>query len=136
MSERAAWHTYAMEARFGKALRLVRNALRAGDLEIVGEVDLPARRPGESRAGPARCRVLLVDCPLLVFEGLALDRAAGVYFPLHVMLAWEGARTHVTTVKPSAVLDARLPPGAAEPVERLEARVIRALERLAAGERS
>ena len=131
----AAGHIYAIEERFDKALKLVRGALTEGDLEIVGEIDMPATWPGESRKNPARCRVLLVDCPLLVFEGLALDRAAGVYFPLHVLLASDGVRTHVSTVKPSGVFDARLPAGAAEPLQRLEARVARALESLVAGER-
>jgi hypothetical protein len=135
MSAAAAGHTYAIEERFDKALKLVRGALKAYDLEIVGEMDMPASWLGESRKRPARCRVLLVDCPLLVFEGLALDRAAGVYFPLHVLLASDGVRTRVSTVKPSGVFDARLPAGAAEPVERLEARIARALEPLAEGER-
>jgi hypothetical protein len=131
MSTVAAGHTYAIEERFDKALKLTRAALRAGDLEIVGEMDMPANWPGESPRRPARCRVLLVDCPLLVFEGLALDRAAGVYFPLHVLLASDGVRTQVSTVTASGVFDARLPAGAAEPIDRLEALVARALESLA-----
>jgi uncharacterized protein (DUF302 family) len=131
----AAGHTVVIEEAFDKALKLVREALTQGDLEIAGEMDMPTTRPGESRKRPARCRVLLVDCPLLVFEGLALDRAAGVYFPLHVLLSSDGVRTRVTTVKPSGVFDARLPAGAAEPLERLEAQVARALESLVAGER-
>src|ERR1035437_8249981 len=135
MNALAAGHTYAIEARFDKALKLVRAALKVGDLEIGGEIAMPAGWPGESRKRPARCRVLLVDCPLLVFEGLALDRAAGVYFPLHVLLASDGVRTNVSTVKPSGVVDARLPAGAAEPLDRLEARVARAFEYLVAGER-
>jgi hypothetical protein len=135
MSALAAGHTYALKERFDKALKLVRGALTVGDLEIVGEIDMPAGWPGESRKKPARCRVLLVDCPLLVFEGLALDRAAGVYFPLHVVLASDGLRTHVATVRPSGVFAARLPAGAAEPFERLEARVARALDTLVAGEK-
>jgi hypothetical protein len=133
MNAVAAGHTYAIEERFDKALKLVRAALTAGDLEIVGEMDMPANWPGESRQRPARCRVLLVDCPLLVFEGLALDRAAGVYFPLHVLLASDGVRTHVSTVKPSGVFAARLPAGAAEPIDRLEARVARQIESLVGG---
>ena len=133
MNAVAAGHTYAIEERFDKALKLVRAALKARGLEIAGEMDMPASWPGESRGRPARCRVLLVDCPLLVFEGLALDRAAGVYFPLHVLLASDGGRTHVSTVRPSGVFDARLPAGAAGPLERLEARVARALESVAAG---
>lgn len=135
MNAAAAGHTYTIEARFDKALKLVRGALTAGGLEIAAEMEMPANWPGESHRRPARCRVLLVDCPLLVFEGLALDRAAGVYFPLHVQLASDGPRTHVSTVKASGVFDARLPAGAAEPVDRLEARVARALESLVGGER-
>jgi hypothetical protein len=135
MTAVAAGHTFAIEERFDKALKLVREALTGDDLEIVGEMAMPANWPGESRKRPARCRVLLVECPLLVFEGLALDRAAGVYFPLHVLLASDGVRTRVSTVKPSGVFDSRLPAGAAEPVDRLEARVARALESLAGVER-
>jgi len=59
--------------------------------------------------------------------------AAGVYFPLHVLLASDGVRTHVSTVKPSGVFDARLPAGAAEPIDRLEARVAREIESLVGG---
>ena len=135
MNAVAAGHTYAIEERFDKAVKLVRAALTAGDLEIVGEMDMPANWAGESRRRPPRCRVLLVDCPLLLFEGLALDRAAGVYFPLHVLLASDGARTHVSTVKPSGVFDARLPAGAAGPIDRLEALAAQALESVAGVER-
>jgi hypothetical protein len=53
-----------------------------------------------------------------------------------VLLASDGVRTRVSTVKPSGVFDARLPAGAAEPVDRLEARIARALEPLAEGERA
>ena len=73
MNAPPADHTFAIEARFDQALKLVRVALTAADLEIAGE-------DRELRGKPSRCRLLLVDCPLLVFEGLALDRAAGVYF--------------------------------------------------------
>ena len=77
MNAVAAGHTYAIEERFDKALKLVRAALTAGDLEIVGEMDMPANWPGESRKRPPRCRVLLVDCPLLLFEGLAWTEPPG-----------------------------------------------------------
>jgi hypothetical protein len=119
MGAAGAGHRYAIEERFEKALKLVRAVLTTDDLEIVGELDMP---PG--------CRVLLVDCPLLLFEGLALDRAAGVYFPLHVVVASDGARTYAATVKPGEVFEARLPAGAAEPFKRLEGRVALALASL------
>ena len=113
--------TYAMELPFDKALKRVRAALMAGGLEIADEMDLAAH---------GRCRLLLVDSPLLVFEGLALDRAAGVYFPLHVVVAAQGGRTEVSSSRTSAV-HARLPAGAAEPIDRLEALVAQALGTLA-----
>ena len=68
-------------------------------------------------------RILLVDCPLLAFEALALDRAAGVFVPLHVLVSAIGDRTRVSAVNPSALFGARLPIGAAEPVDRMVARV-------------
>ena len=108
--------TFAIEHGFGKALKRVRAALRKGELEIAGEMEL---------AAAPRCRVLLVDCPVLVFEGLALDRAAGVYFPVQVVLTAQGARTEVSTMKRSG--EARMPVGAAGAIERLEQRVAQAL---------
>ena len=50
------------------------------------------------------------------------------------MNAVAAAHTYAT-VKASGVFDARLPAGAAEPVDRLEARVARALESLVGRER-
>jgi len=111
-----------IDAPFERALKRVRAALQSEDLEIAGEMDLAADR---------RSRVLLVDCPLLVFEGLALDRAAGVYFPLHVLLVADGPRTQVSTVRPADAWGARMPVGAAGPIDELEARISRALTRLA-----
>lgn len=122
MNAPSARHTFAIEARFDRALKLVRASLTAADLEIAGEIEL--------RGKPSRCLLLLVDCPLLVFEGLALDRAAGVYFPLHVVLSCDGRRTWVATSMPFHHLDARPPAGAAGPVERLAARVRQALRAL------
>jgi uncharacterized protein (DUF302 family) len=113
--------TYAMELPFDKALKRVRAALLASGLEIADEMNL---------APHGRCRLLLVDSPLLVFEGLALDRAAGVYFPLHVVVAAQGGRTEVSSSRTSAA-NARLPVGAAEPIDRLEALVAKALGTLA-----
>ena len=129
MNEVAAEQTYMLAERFDKALKTIRGAVAGMDLEVAGEIDvadLLLHHPGTA----ARSRILLVDCPLLIFEALALDRAAAVFFPLHVILASDGARTHVATVKPPGVFDARLPAGAAEPFERLEARVARVLEDL------
>ncbi|MEO8595902.1 MAG: hypothetical protein ABI759_21455 [Candidatus Solibacter sp.] len=110
-----------VEAPFDRAVKRVRTALAGQDLEIAGELELAAEQ---------RSRVLLVDCPLLVFAGLALDRAAGVYFPLHVLLVADGRRTQVSTMRLSEAWGVRLPAGAAGPIDQLEARVAKALAKV------
>ena len=75
--------------------------------------------------------VLLVDCPLTSLQALALDRAAGVYLPLHVLLRSQDGGTHASIVNPADVFDGRLPAGAAEPIARLTERVAGVLDGLA-----
>jgi hypothetical protein len=69
-----------------------------------------------------------VDCPLIVFEAQALDRAAGVFFPLHVLVCAHGDQTLVSTMSFAGLFDARLPLGVAGPMEKLHARVALAVE--------
>jgi uncharacterized protein (DUF302 family) len=128
MNALAAGQTYMVGERFEKAVKLIRSALAERELSVAGEFDVTetfGREPGK-KAG--RSRILLVDSPLLVFEALALDRAAGVFFPLHVLVRADGDRTQVSTVNPAGLFDVRLPLGAAYPIERLQAHVTLALE--------
>ena len=85
MNEVAAEQTYMLAERFDKALKTIRSAVAGMDLEVAGEIDvadLLLHHPGTA----ARSRILLVDCPVLMFEALALDRAAAVFFPLHIFV--------------------------------------------------
>jgi uncharacterized protein (DUF302 family) len=120
--------TYTIAERFDKVLKLIRTALAETELTVAGELDPAESVNGKPGNKAVRSRILLVDCPLLVFEALALDRAAAVFFPLHVLVSAAGDRTQVSVVNPAALFDARLPVGAAEPMERLQARVALALE--------
>jgi Domain of unknown function DUF302 len=113
--------TYTLPHRFPRALKLIRGALAGMDLEIAGEFGNGDPRPS---------RTLLVDCPLLMFEALALDRAAAVFFPLHVLVAANGDSTEVSIVDPARLLQARLPIGSADPLDRLVGRIELALESL------
>jgi uncharacterized protein (DUF302 family) len=128
MNALAAVQTYMIAERFDKAVKLIRSALADMELSVVGELDATdafGRAPGRKAE---RSRILLVDCPLLVFEALALDRAAGVFFPSHILVSADGDRTRVSTVNPAVLFDVRLPLGAAGPMESLQARVTLALE--------
>ncbi|MBZ5618888.1 MAG: DUF302 domain-containing protein [Acidobacteriia bacterium] len=128
MNAVAAGPTYRIAERFDKVLKLIRGALADSELSIVGEIDSTDALNREAGKKVVRSRILFVDCPLLVFEALALDRASGVFFPLHVLVSVDGDRTQVSVVNPAGLFDARLPVGAAEPMEKLQARVTLALE--------
>jgi uncharacterized protein (DUF302 family) len=128
MNALAAGQTYIISERFDKAVKLIRSALAEMELSVVGEFDTTGAVGGAPGKKAEQSRILLVDCPLLVFEAQALDRAAGVFFPLHVLVCSDGDRTQVSTTSSGGLFDVRLPLGAAGPMERLQARVAMALE--------
>jgi hypothetical protein len=125
--------SYMVTERFEKALRSIRTALHDVDLDIVGEFDLPETRHVGASRKTGSFKILLVSCPILDFEAVALGRAAAVFFPLHLMVTSEGERTRVSVVNPAGLFDARLPVGAVTPMNRLVARVELALESLLEG---
>jgi uncharacterized protein (DUF302 family) len=128
MNALAAGQTYMIAERFDKAVKMIRSALAETELSVVGEFDTTETLGKEPGKKAERSRILLVDCPLLVFEAQALDRAAGVFFPLHVFVWADGDRTQISTLNPTVLFDVRLPLGAAAPMEGLQARVTMALE--------
>jgi uncharacterized protein (DUF302 family) len=127
MNTVAVEQNYVIPEKFDKALKLIRTAIADMELEIAGELDMAHALYGEPAGKTSRCRILLVDCPVLMFEALALNRAAAVFIPLHVLVSAAGSQTHVSLLNPAALFDARLPAGAADPLEKLQARVARAL---------
>lgn len=112
-------HSYVLPERFDRALKRVRRALAAQQLSIVDEIH---------PVGDRGRRILLVDCPLLVFQALALDRAASVFFPVHLLVAAEGGHTRIFWIEPAELVHGRLPAGAAEPLAALRGRITAALE--------
>ena len=128
MNAVAVGQTYVISERFGKAVKLIRSALAEMELSVAGEFDTTGAFGGKPGKKAKQSRILLVDCPLLVFEAQALDRAAGVFLPLHVLVWADGDRTQVCTVNSGGLFDVRLPLGAAGPMEKLQARVTMALE--------
>jgi uncharacterized protein (DUF302 family) len=128
MNAQAVEHTFVIAERFDKALKTIRGAIADKQLEIAGELDVAELVNGRpSKSGP-RSLILLVDCPVLMFEALALDRAAAVFFPLHVLITAAGSQTLASLTNPAGLFDARLPVGAADPMDRLQIRVVQALD--------
>jgi uncharacterized protein (DUF302 family) len=117
----------AISEPYETGLKLVRSALLNAGLSISGEFDVSGSLNRETRSIMARSKILYVDSPLRLFEALALDRAAAVLLPLHVLVASQDGQTRVSWVCSTATFGARLPPGAASPIEELQAEVGRAL---------
>ncbi len=122
-----AGHICAISEPFETGLKLVRGALLGAGLSILGEFDVSGSLGREAGAPLAPSRILYVDSPLLLFEALALDRAAAVFLPLHVLVAADGPETRVRWMNPASAFGARLPAGAAVPLEELLSRVAGAL---------
>ncbi len=128
MNTLTAVQSYLIDKRFDQALRLIRHALAKRQLSIAGEYDIAEDLAQDSRRKPTPARLLLVDSPVLLFEALALDRAAAVFVPVHVLVSADGDRTQAVCIELSSLFEVRLPPGAAQPLEELRNRVALTLE--------
>ena len=119
---------YLIAEEFNKALKLVRHALVERELSITGELDTTESLHRDSGTKQRPSRLLLVDSPILTFEAMALDRAAGALIPMHLLVSADGDRTQVVFVEPATLLARRPPAGAAGPLEELKTRINAALE--------
>ena len=120
--------TYVIAEEFGKALKLVRHVLAERELSVTSEWDTTESQGWSSAQNPSHSRLLLVDSPVLLFEAMALDRAAGALIPMHVLVSSDRDRTQVVFVEPATLFARRPPVGAAGPLEELKARIRAALE--------
>ena len=128
MNTLSAEQTYVIKERFDKAVKLIRNALQTQELSVAGEFDVTDTVAPDSSKKPVPSKLLLVDSPLLLFEALALDRAAGVFFPLHILISADGDRTQVVCIEPAFLFEVRLPTGSSQPLAALRNRIAMALE--------
>lgn len=120
--------TLIMQRPLNDAVKLIRRALADGGLEIAADLDLASRIRKALRIDLPPCRVLCVDCPVALFEALALDRSAAVLLPLHLVIAGHDGLTLVHLLNPAAALYSGLPVTARAAVSKLQARVAQAVE--------
>jgi hypothetical protein len=111
-----------------RVLKVLRLALSDAGIEIVRELELSAEFRRQPDGDDRRCVLLLLDCPLLLFESLALDRAAGVFLPLHVVVIGDSKLTGIHWAHPAHASGVRLPPTARQALESLYTRINRVLE--------
>jgi uncharacterized protein (DUF302 family) len=121
---------FSIAEPYEKALKLLRETFGKEGLGIPMELDLSARIRRSLGISLAPCRVLFVDCPLLVLQAVALDASAATMLPLHVVVSGSGPRTLVHWREPASARGAGLPAEVRAPIRRLQSRLSDAVGRI------
>ncbi len=130
MSIATTGNTRVIPEPFGKSVPLIRRLLSDGGLSIVDEFDLSGEPYFQLGVAMRSCVVLLVDTPAMLFECIALDRAAAAFLPIHVVISGDRDTTYVHWANPVVGSGLRPPTPAKIPLENLYACVTQALSRL------
>ena len=85
--------TCSVPQPFRKTIQMVRAALKQEGLSVPIEIDASARMHRTFGVERRACRVICIDCPLALLPAAVVEVAAIGLFPLHVVVASEGAAT-------------------------------------------
>jgi uncharacterized protein (DUF302 family) len=118
--------TFAIHEPFEQGLRSVRRILKEHSWNIPAELDISRSVKEELGLDAGPCRILCIDCPLLL-ETMVIDRTAGILLPLHVVLSARDASTLVHVLGPAAVRGTGLSIGVAIPLMKLLNRLAESL---------
>ena len=130
MKSEIAGATRVIPEPFDRALLQIRRLLAGQGLNVVEQLDMssePSLQPGISARSFV---ILLVDSPVLLFEAIALDRAAAVFVPLHVVVSGDQDTSYVLWVNPVSESGLRPPAPARSALGELYVRVTEALSEL------
>lgn len=114
---------------YESTLQSLRGLLRSAGLSVVQHIDLSHDSRVELEAGTSKCALMIVDCPLLLFEAVALDRSAAVLIPLHLVLTGNEHHTWIHWAHPAGAFGLRLAATAQGPVDALYARLTEVLRK-------
>lgn len=123
-------NTRVVSDSVGKAAALIRRLLSDAGLSVVDEFNLSSEPYFQLGIAKRSCIVLLVDAPTLLFECIALDRAAAVFLPIHVVVSGDRDTTYVHWAHPVMSSGLRPPMPAKIPLDALCSRITRALSGL------
>src|ERR1039457_1402305 len=130
MSPATAGATWVISEPFAKSVPLILRLLSQAGLGVVEQCDVSKEPYFQLGLGRRSCLILLVDSPALLFECIALDRAAAVFLPIHIVISGDGDTCYVHWANPIASSGLRPPAPSKLPLEILCARVSRALSSL------
>ena len=122
---------FVLDTPFDSALARIRRAIRDDQLCIAAEIDTAKRVKRALQIQVSPCRLLLVDNPRFMLEATAIDRASGIFLPLHLVVSGAGSRTLVHMLSPDFVQYGDLPIGIRAPVAGLQQQLLRMLRRIA-----
>jgi uncharacterized protein (DUF302 family) len=131
METHSATTAFVLDSPFDSALIRIRRALREDNLCIAAEIDAAQRIKRSLQIDVSPCRILFMDNPLFTLEATAIDRASGVFIPLHLVVSGVGERTLIHLLSPDYVSCAELPIGIRTPVAGLQRQLLRTLKRIA-----
>jgi uncharacterized protein (DUF302 family) len=132
MESRAASTTaFVVHSPFDSALPRIRRAIRNGQLSVAAEIDAAQRVKRALEIYVPPCRVLLIDNPAFMLETTAIDRASGIFIPLHLVVSGAGNRTLVHMLNLEHIRHSDLPIGIKAPVLDLQRQILRSLGRIA-----
>lgn len=117
----------AVPLGFHRTCKLLHRLLGEGGISVVEHIELSHAFPSENAVGIRRCVLWMVDCPMLLFEAVALDRAAAVFLPLHIVITGDEHSTCIHWTHPAEAMGLRLPPAAKRPVDTLYCRLSQVL---------
>lgn len=135
-SRAACTVAFVIHSPFDSALPRIRRAIRDDQLSIAAEIDAARRVKRALDIYVPPCRVLLVDNPGFMLEATAIDRASGIFIPLHVIVSGAGNSTLVHMLNTEHILRSDLPIGIRAPVLDLQRQILRSLGRIAKRARS
>ena len=130
-SHAATTTVFILDSPFDSALLRIRRALRADQLCIAAEIDAAQRVRRALDIYVPPCRVLLIDNPAFMLETTAIDRASGIFIPLHLVVSGASNRTLAHMLNLEYIRHSDLPIGVRAPVLDLQRQILRSLARIA-----
>ena len=128
---RAATAAFILDKPFEVGLARIRQAIRAEQFCIAAEIDAAQRVKRALQIYVPECRVLLIDSPLFMLETTAIDRASGIFIPLHLVISGSGNRTLMQMLDLEHIRNSDLPIGIRAPVLDLQRQLFRVLGKIA-----
>ena len=130
MESNASSLTRIIHESFDKSLSMIRRMFWDAGITIVEEFDMSKEPYFQLGVAQRSCTVLLVDTPVLLFEAIALDCAAAVFVPLHIVICGNSDTSYVHCADPVANSGLRPPASAKTALEEVYKRVTEAISRL------